>query len=126
MEDVATIDDRGYVRLTGRASDFIIRGGKNISAVNIETSVGTHPSVALAAAVPVPDEVFGEKVGVFIELHADASLTLEELATYLTDFGVSRETIPEHMFIVDELPRSAGGKIAKGELRAEARRRRLR
>jgi acyl-CoA synthetase len=119
MEDIVTVDDRGYVRLTGRASDFIIRGGKNISAVSVETSVGTHPSVAMVTAIPVPDDVFGERVGVFVELRAESSLTLEELAAYLVDLGVSREGIPEHLFIVDELPRSPGGKIAKGELRAE-------
>jgi acyl-CoA synthetase len=119
MEDIVTMDDRGFVRLTGRASDFIIRGGKNISAVSVETSVGTHPSVAMVTAIPVPDEVFGERVGVFVELRAESSLTLEELAAYLVDLGVSREGIPEHLFIVDELPRSPGGKIAKGELRAE-------
>lgn len=117
MEDLVTIDARGYVHLIGRKTDFIIRGGKNISAVSVEEAVATHPSVTLVAAVAVPDPVFGERVGVFVELRGKRELSLDELVAHLTSAGVSKEMFPEHLFVVDELPRASGGKIAKKELR---------
>jgi acyl-CoA synthetase len=119
MEDVATVDPRGYVRLTGRKTDFIIRGGKNISAAAVEDAVGTHPAVVLVAAVGVPDDVFGERVGVFVVLRARASLTLDELVAHLRGAGYSPESFPEHLFVVDDLPRASGGKVAKGQLKAQ-------
>ena len=123
MEDVATIDERGYVRLTGRTSEFIIRGGKNISAAAVEDAVGTHPGIALVAAVPVPDDVFGERVGVFVVGRQGAAPTLDELVTHLDGAGFSKESFPEHLFVVDDLPRASGGKVAKSLLREDAARR---
>lgn len=123
MEDIATIDERGYVRLTGRKGDFIIRGGKNISAAAVEDAVGSHPGVALAAAVAVPDEVFGERVGVFVIPAHDGAPTLEQLTAHLERAGHTKETFPEHLFVVDDLPRSSGGKVAKSLLRQEVARR---
>jgi acyl-CoA synthetase len=120
MEDIATIDDRGYVRLAGRSGDFIIRGGKNISAVASEDAVGTHPSVALVAVVPVPDDIYGERVGAFVVLKEGCQLTLDELSAHLITSGFSRDLVPERLLITDDLPRGAGGKIAKGVLRREA------
>ena len=69
--DYCTIDTDGYLTVSGRASDFIIRGGKNISAAQVEDEVATHPSVALAAAVAMPDTVFGERVCVYVEQRPD-------------------------------------------------------
>ena len=123
MEDLVTIDTRGYVHLVGRKSDFIIRGGKNISAVSVEEAVAIHPGVGLVAAVAVPDPIFGERVGVFVELRDKKELSLDDLVAHLTSAGVSKETFPEHLFVVDELPRASGGKIAKRELRDEVARR---
>lgn len=119
MEDVATVDSNGYVHISGRRGDFIIRGGKNISAVAAEDAVGTHPAVALVAVVGVPDDIYGERVGAFVVLKQGPSLTLEDLGSHLTHAGFSKEIIPEHLFIVDDLPRGAGGKVAKGLLRQE-------
>jgi acyl-CoA synthetase len=119
MEDIVEIDERGYVRVTGRIGDFIIRGGKNISAAAVEDAVGTHPRVELVAVVPVPDDVFGERVGAFVVLREGTGLGLEELGAHLDGQGFSKETFPEHLFIVDDLPRSSGGKVAKGLLRDE-------
>jgi acyl-CoA synthetase len=121
MADIVEIDDDGYLRVVGRLTDLIIRGGKNISAAAVEEEVGTHPAVALAAAVAMPDEVFGERVCVYAELRPGTKLTLEDLTAYLTDRGVSREWHPERLIILDELPRSSGGKVAKGELREDIR-----
>src|SRR5262249_25123305 len=117
MEDMVTIDERRYVRLAGRKTDFIIRGGKNISSAAVEDAVGTYPGVALVAAVPVPDDVFGEKVGVFVVAREGHTIRLEALVEHLAEAGFTKETFPEHLFAVDDLPRASGGKIAKGLLR---------
>src|SRR6185312_5861668 len=68
MGDICEVDAEGYLSLTGRTSDFILRGGKNISAVAVEEVVATHPAVAVAAAVAMPDPMFGERVCAYVEL----------------------------------------------------------
>lgn len=123
MADIVEIDEDGYLRVVGRLTDLIIRGGKNISAAAVEEEVSTHPAVALAAAVAMPDEVFGERVCVYAELRPGTKLTLEDLTAHLTERGVSREWHPERLIVLDTLPRSSGGKVAKGDLRADIRRR---
>jgi acyl-CoA synthetase len=120
MGDLCTIDDRGVLSVVGRTTDIIIRGGKNISASQIEDEVSTHPAVALAAAVPMADPVFGERVCLFAELHPGAVLTLEDLIAHLLARGVGKELLPERLVVLDELPRASGGKVAKGELRSRA------
>ncbi|MDE0605398.1 MAG: class I adenylate-forming enzyme family protein [bacterium] len=120
MGDIVEIDNDGYLRVVGRTSDFIIRGGKNISAPAVEDEVMTHPSVAMVAAVAAPDPVFGERVAAYVELVPGTSLDLDELREHLAGRGVSREWWPEHLFVVDALPRSSGGKVAKGQLKKDA------
>jgi acyl-CoA synthetase len=119
MGDICEIDADGYLRVTGRTSDFIVRGGKNISASQVEDAVMTHPAIAVAAAVAMPDSVFGEKVCLYAELIDSATLDLHELVEHLLALGVSKELLPERLIILDELPRSSGGKIAKGRLRED-------
>lgn len=119
MGDICEIDADGYLRVTGRTSDFIVRGGKNISASQVEDAVMTHPAIAIAAAVAMPDPVFGEKVCLYAELADSANLDLSGLVDHLLALGVSKELLPERLIIVDELPRSSGGKIAKGRLRED-------
>ncbi|HTY26708.1 MAG TPA: fatty acid--CoA ligase family protein [Mycobacterium sp.] len=121
MGDICELDSEGYLRLAGRTSDFIIRGGKNISAVEVEEVVATHLAVAVAAAVAMPDPLFGERVCVFAELKNGYSLDLPTLVEHLLAQGMSKELLPERLEILDELPRSSGGKIAKGQLREEIR-----
>ncbi len=123
MGDIVEIDDDGWLTVIGRTSDFIIRGGKNISAPAVEAEVATHPAIAMVAAVASPDPVFGERVCAYVELRPGTTVTLDELVAHLAARGVSREWFPERLVVVDELPRSSGGKVAKGELRADARRR---
>ncbi len=120
MGDIVEIDDDGYLRVVGRTSDFIIRGGKNISAPAVEDEVMTHPAVAMVAAVAAPDPVFGERVAAYTELVPGTSLDLDGLREHLASRGVSREWWPEHLFVVDALPRSSGGKVAKGQLKKDA------
>ncbi len=125
MGDICEIDADGYLRVTGRTSDFIVRGGKNISAAQVEDVVMTHPAVGLAAAVAMPDPVFGEKVCVYVELATALvgapTLELGELCTHLLALDVSKELLPERLIVVEELPRSSGGKVAKGQLREDIR-----
>jgi acyl-CoA synthetase len=116
--DICTIDADGYLRVVGRTSDFIIRGGKNISAPAVEAHVGSHPAVALVAAVAVPDPTYGERVCAVVVLRPGAALDLDGLREHLAAAGVSPENWPERLEVVDDLPRASGGKIAKGELRA--------
>lgn len=116
MGDLVTIDDEGFLTLVGRTSDIIIRGGKNISAPQVESDVELHPAVDLVAVVPVPDEIFGERVCAAVSLLPGASLTLEELRAFLDTRGMTREWQPEVLMIFDELPKSSGGKLAKGEV----------
>lgn len=115
--DLCTIDDDGYLRVVGRTSSFIIRGGKNISEAAVEEAVGAHPAVAIAAAVGVPDPIYGERVRAIVELHPGADLDLEELKEFLAGSEVSKELWPEQLEIVEKVPLSSGGKVAKGDLR---------
>jgi acyl-CoA synthetase len=118
MGDIVEIDDEGYVRVVGRVSDFIIRGGKNISAPAVEDEVGTHPGVAMVAVVGVPDPVFGERVCAVVEARPGwEGLSLAEVTDHLRARGVTKEWWPERLMVVAELPRSSGGKVAKGDLR---------
>ena len=121
MGDLVTIDADGYLTVVGRTSDFIIRGGKNISAAQVEDEVASHPAVALCGAVAVPDATFGERVCVFVELRAGRDpITLDDLRAHLDGAGTGKELWPERLVVVDALPRSSGGKVAKGELRTRA------
>jgi acyl-CoA synthetase len=121
MGDLCEIDEEGYLTVTGRTSDFILRGGKNISATQVEDNVTTHPAIAVAAAVAMPDPVFGEKVCVYTELVDSQTIDLPGLVEHLLTLGVSKELLPERLIVVDELPRSSGGKVAKGRLREDIR-----
>ena len=124
MGDIVEIDAEGYLTVVGRTSDFIIRGGKNISALMVESEVVTHPGVAVAAAIAMPDQVFGERVCVYVEVRPGwEALTLSGLTEHLASRGVTKEWFPERLIVVESLPRSSGGKVAKGELRDEIRRR---
>ncbi len=119
--DVCAIDERGVLTVVGRASDFIIRGGKNISAAQVEEEVSTHPAVAHCAAVAMPDPVLGERVCVYVVVRAGAvAPDLDGLRVHLEARGVGKELWPEHVVTVDDLPRASGGKVAKAVLRADA------
>jgi acyl-CoA synthetase len=123
LGDVVTLDADGYLTVIGRTDDFIIRGGKNISGPAVEQEVASHPAVALAAAVAMPDPVFGERVCAYVELRQGQTLTLDDLVAHLAERRVSKENYPERLVAMDELPRGSGGKIAKQVLREDIRRR---
>ncbi len=121
LGDVVTLDADRYLTVVGRTDDFIIRGGKNISGPAVEQEVASHPAVRLAAAVAMPDPVFGERVCVYAELRPGTSLELSELLDHLRARQVSKESWPERLELRDALPRGSGGKIAKQQLREEIR-----
>ncbi len=101
-----------------RSKDIILRGGFNISSAEIETTVLAHPAVADAAAVPVPDPILGERVGVFVVLReAEATLDLDQLRRFLTERGFAHNKLPEHLWIIASIPRNPLGKIIKAKLR---------
>jgi acyl-CoA synthetase len=121
--DIVTIDADGYLTVVGRVGDFIIRGGKNISAAAVDEAVLKHPAVAMAASVAMPDPIFGEKVCAYITLKPGGTLTLAALTAFLEAQGVSRDWLPEHLIVLDEMPMVSGGKIAKRILRDDIRQR---
>jgi acyl-CoA synthetase len=123
MGDVVDIDAEGYLRVIGRTSDIIIRGGKNISAPALEAEIAEHPDIDLVAAVSMPDETFGERVCIYVATRGNVPITLTEVTAFLTTRGVGKEQFPERLVQLEELPRSSGDKVAKGELRADIRRR---
>ena len=120
LGDLVELDEDGYLRVIGRTDDIIIRGGKNLSAAAIEDGVATHPAVALAAAIGLPDAVFGERAAAYVELRAGAELDLEGLKEHLAETGIARELWPETLVVFDALPHSVGGKVAKSALRDDA------
>lgn len=118
LGDVIEIDESDRLRVVGRLADLIIRGGKNISAVEVEDHVREHPAVAMVAAVGIPDDIFGERLCVVVTLEEDVnSLSLDDLTQWLRAQGVTREYLPEKLLVMDTLPTAPGGKIAKGEIR---------
>lgn len=120
--DLGRADADGYVRVTGRLKDIIIRGGANISALEVEQQILTHPGVAGVAVVAYPDHRLGEKACAVVVPAPGATPTLEEITGYLRDERkVSPYKLPERLLLVDELPMTASGKIQKFRLRSLAR-----
>ncbi|MCW5890189.1 MAG: AMP-binding protein [bacterium] len=116
--DLGVADADGFLRITGRKKDILIRKGENVSAREVEELLVTHPAVAEAALVGVPDAAAGELIGAVLRLHPGApSPTLAELATHLLARGLSKRKLPERLAIVDAFPRTASGKIVKRALR---------
>lgn len=116
--DLATMDADGYIRITGRTKDVVIRGGENIPVVEIENLLYKHPAISAVALVGCPDPRLGERVCAYVTLHGGHSeLSLQEITTYLSTQGVSRNYLPEYLEVMAELPRTPSGKIQKFKLR---------
>lgn len=113
--DMVRKDEEGYIYIVGRKKDIIISGGENISAVEIEEVLGTHPKVREVAVVGVPDERWGETVKAFIVLGAGESLTEEQLTAYCKE-RMAGFKIPRYYSFLNELPHTATGKIEKYKL----------
>jgi acyl-CoA synthetase (AMP-forming)/AMP-acid ligase II len=119
--DVGRLDADGYLTITDRKKDIIIRGGENIASKEVEDILATHPAVVDAAAVGQPDERYGERVAVFVQLLPGAALDLDEVRRRFAAAGAARQKTPEAILLVDELPRSMSGKVRKVELRDRLR-----
>ncbi|PUE32634.1 cyclohexanecarboxylate-CoA ligase [Limnohabitans sp. Jir61] len=115
--DLARLDAQGYVRITGRSKDVIIRGGENIPVVEIESLLYRHPAVAMAAIVAYPDERLGERACAVVVLKPGQSLDLMGLVNYLKSQKVAMQYIPEKIEIRDAMPTTPSGKIQKFKLR---------
>ncbi|MYQ33896.1 AMP-binding protein [Streptomyces sp. SID4956] len=119
--DIGRIDPDGFLVLTDRKKDIIVRGGENISSKEVEDILVAHPRVAEAAAVGSPDERYGERVCVFVVLRSGAGLDLAEVAAHFQRSGAARHKTPERVVVVDGLPRTPAGKVQKFELRRRLR-----
>ncbi len=118
--DLGRFDEDGYLWITGRAKDLIIRGGHNIDPAEIEEALLGHDAVAFAGAIGQPDAHSGEVPCAFVELVEGASVTEQELMDYCKVHVHERAAQPKHMTILDELPKTAVGKVFKPELRKQA------
>lgn len=119
--DLARIDDAGYVRITGRSKDIVIRGGENIPVVEIEDLILGHPDVAEVAVVGMPDPRLSERVCAFVVRRAGTTPTLTDITGYLLARGTAKTYLPERLELVDALPRTPSGKIQKFRLREQLR-----
>ncbi len=118
--DLGRMDGDGFVRVTGRLKDIIIRGGMNISAREVEDHLLSHPAVANAAVVGMPDERLGEKVCAYVVLKdSTTSLALDDITAHLREHRVAVQKLPERLEVVSALPMTATGKIQKHVLRSE-------
>jgi fatty-acyl-CoA synthase len=117
--DLAIMDEDGYVRITGRAKDMIIRGGENVYPREIEEFLYTHPEISDVQVYGVPDEKYGEKVAAAVQLRQDSGLTTEDVKDYCRE-NIARFKVPEYVDFVEEYPMTASGKIQKYKLREAA------
>ncbi|WP_435659910.1 acyl-CoA synthetase [Leisingera caerulea] len=115
--DLGRIDEDGYLWITGRAKDLIIRGGHNIDPAEIEEALLGHEAVAFAGAIGQPDAHSGELPCAFVELVDGASVSEQELLEYCKIHVHERAAIPKHLTVLDELPKTAVGKVFKPDLR---------
>jgi len=120
--DVGVLDDDGYLTITDRLADVIIRGGENISAAEVEEVLMGMDAIAEVAVVGVPDDRFGERAAAVVRVLPGASVpTLDDLRAHLDGVGLARQKWPESLHAVDDFPRTPSGKIQKYVLRAELR-----
>lgn len=119
--DLARMDADGYIRISGRAKDIIIRGGENIPVVEVENCLFRHPAIQEVALVAMPDARLGERACAFIVTKPGAKLSLPEVTAFLSEQKMARQYHPEHIEIVEALPRTPSGKIQKFKLRDMAK-----
>jgi acyl-CoA synthetase len=120
--DIGVLDDDGYLMITDRVSDVIIRGGENISAQEVEEQLLQMGGIAEAAVVSVRDDRLGEKAAAIVRVHPGAPLpTLDEIRAKLAEVGLAKQKWPESLHHVSDLPRTPSGKVQKFKLRQQLR-----
>jgi acyl-CoA synthetase (AMP-forming)/AMP-acid ligase II len=117
--DLGRMDESGYIRVTVRKKDIIIRGGVNISPSEVEMLLIEHPAVAEVSIVGIPDERLGEKACAFVVPAGDTTPTLEDLTRFLREKKIAMQKLPERLELRDALPRTATGKVEKFRLREQ-------
>lgn len=118
--DLGYIDSDGYLWLTGRSKDVIMRGGHNIDPAIIEEVLAGHPAVGFAGAIGQPDSYSGELPCAYVELIEGAEVTTDELVAYCAEHVSDRAACPKYIEVLDELPKTAVGKVFKPDLRRSA------
>lgn len=122
--DLCRMDEAGYIKITGRKKDIIVRGGENISSREVEDILLQHPKIHDACVVAMPDERLGERSCAYVVLKAPHhSLSLEEVVAFFSRKRVAKYKYPEHIVVIEKLPRTASGKIHKFLLRKDIMRR---
>ncbi len=117
--DLAVMDEDGYVKITGRAKDMIVRGGENIYPREIEEFLYTHPDVSDVQVYGVPDEKYGEQVAAAVQLKEDVKTSAEDIKEFCRE-NIARFKVPAYVDFVEEYPMTASGKIQKYKLREDA------
>ena len=115
--DLAIMDEEGYLSLTGRVKDIVNRGGEKIPVVEIENLLYEHDNIKDIAIVGMPDPRLGERICAFVTLKTNKNFTLQDMSSYLETRGVAKIYWPEHLELIDSLPRTASGKVQKYVLR---------
>ena len=115
--DVGVLDAEGFLTITDRKKDIIIRGGENISSKEVEDLLALHPAVQEVAVVAEPDARYGERVCAFVIPRPGATFDLAEVGEHFAAAGVAKQKTPERLELATELPRTASGKVKKFELR---------
>ncbi len=118
--DLAYMDGEGYIRISGRVKDVLIRGGENVPVVEIENLLYKHPAVAAVAVVGYPDARLGERGCAFIVPKPGSTIDLPAMQAYLAECKMAKQFWPERVELVADLPRTASGKIQKFKLREVA------
>lgn len=119
--DLARMDEQGYIRITGRTKDVVIRGGENVPVVEIENLLYKHPAISAVALVGCPDERLGERVCAYVTQHdGSPQLSLADIVHFLLEQRLSKNYLPEYLEVLPALPRTPSGKIQKFKLREQA------
>jgi acyl-CoA synthetase (AMP-forming)/AMP-acid ligase II len=119
--DIGRFDPDGFLRITDRKKDVIIRGGENIASREVEEVLASHPAIREAAVVAAPDARMGEVVCAFVIAQPGAKVTLESIGAHFAAAGIARQKTPERIVLVEDFPRNSTGKIMKNELRDQVR-----
>ena len=119
--DLARMDDEGYIRITGRTKELLIRGGENVPVIEIENLLAEHPAVANVAIIGFPDARLGERACAFVVPRPGRTIDLEEVKRYLDECKVTKQYWPERVELIQEIPRTASGKVQRFVLKETAK-----
>ncbi len=118
--DIAVMDDDGYVQITGRIKDMVIRGGENIYPREIEEFLYTHPDILDAQVIGVPDERYGEEIMAWVRLRDGAPVMTAESLREFSSGVIAKHKIPRYVHVVEEFPMTVTGKVRKVVMREQA------